>query len=46
MFAGWMIMLALGNLGHLLPNPKLFVSYWFCVPFGILVDLMFVRGWK
>lgn len=39
MFAGWMLMLTAGNLGHVFSDPRWFVSYWTCVPLGILVDL-------
>lgn len=39
MFAGWMLMLTAGNLGHVFNDPRWFVSYWTCVPFGILIDV-------
>src|SRR4029453_4408486 len=39
MFAGWMLMLTAGNLGHVFDDPRWFVSYWTCVPFGILIDV-------
>lgn len=39
MFSAWMIMLAAGNLSHHFNDPKWLVGYWFCVPFGILIDV-------
>ena len=45
MVSAWLIMLAAGNFGHLFNDPRWYVSYWFCLPIGILVDLwLFLRG--
>lgn len=42
MYSAWLIMLASGNIGILLDQPKLFVSYLFCLPVGLLLDTLTV----
>lgn len=44
MVSAWIIMLVAGNFGHALNNPDLFLSYWFCLPVGILIDIVFYRS--
>jgi len=43
MISAWLIMLFAGNLGHQVNNPKFFVSYFFCLPLGLLVDAVTIK---